>query len=152
VVVAVIWRLLESMHGHLGVLAAVALLHPAILLRRGLPLSRGGRWAVGLTGVVTALAFGLGVGIYEAYRELVKRSLFQADREVGLLFETKEHLAWAVVSLAVGGVAAAFLAGPRDRDLRRGAALAFALAALLCFVVVGLGTYVASVRSFPEPG
>ena len=42
-------RLLESVHGHLGVLTAVALVHPAILLRRGLPLSRGARWSVWLT-------------------------------------------------------------------------------------------------------
>lgn len=145
-----IWRVLESVHGHFGVLAAAALLHPAILLRRGLPLSRGARWSVGLTTLVTALAFGLGLGIYEAYRELVKRPLFAFDPEIGLLFETKEHLAWAVVTLALGGAGAAFAAGPRDRRLRQSAALAFALAAALCLVVVALGTYVASARSFPE--
>ncbi|MCB9603838.1 MAG: hypothetical protein H6721_16260 [Sandaracinus sp.] len=146
-----IWRVLESVHGHLGVLAAAALLHPAILLRRGLPLSRGGRWSVGLTAFVTAAAFGLGVGIYEAYRDQVKRPLFRFDREVGLLFETKEHLAWAVVCLALGGAAAAFLAGPRDRRTRQLAALAFALASVLCLIVVVLGTWVASTRGFPEP-
>ena len=47
-------RLLESLHGHFGILAAVALMHPAILLRRGRALSRGMRWSIGLTAAVTA--------------------------------------------------------------------------------------------------
>ncbi|MBX3251220.1 MAG: hypothetical protein KF901_28845 [Myxococcales bacterium] len=147
----ILWRVLESVHGLFGVLAVAALLHPAILLREGVPLSRGARWSVGLTGAVTAAAFGLGVGIYEAYREHVKRGLFQYDRAAGLLFETKEHLAWAVVVLALGGAAAGLLAPPRDRRLRQLAALSFAGAAALCVVVVALGVYVSSLRGFPEP-
>ena len=143
-------RIAESVHGHLGVLAAVALMHPAILMRRGLPLSRGARLSVILTTLVTIAAFAMGLSIYEDYRDLVKRELFMRAPDVGYLFETKEHLAWAVLSLALGaGVAA--LAAPRNKPrLRQAAAAAYAVAAVLCIVVVALGTYVASVASFPQ--
>ncbi|MAQ18372.1 MAG: hypothetical protein CMN30_26685 [Sandaracinus sp.] len=144
-------RLLESVHGHLGILAAVALLHPAWLLRRGRPLSRGMRWSVGLTAAITSAAFALGLSIYEPYRDQVKRRLFAHARDAGWLFETKEHLAFAVIALTLGATVAAFAAPRDDRRLRRWAAGAYAAAALLCFVVVALGTYVASLRTFAEP-
>ena len=140
--------LLESVHGHLGVLAAAALLHPALLLFDGRPLTRGIRWSIGLTSTVTMAAFALGLGIYGDYRELVRRPLFVEDRAAGLLFETKEHLAYAVVALTLGAAVCA-LAAPRDRkSLRRLSALLFAAAAACCLLVVALGTYVASVGSF----
>jgi hypothetical protein len=144
-----IWRVLESVHGHLGALAVVALLHPAILLRRGLPPSRGTRWAIGLTTAVTLAAFGLGVGIYEQYRATVKREVFAASRTVGFLFETKEHVAYAVAALALGAGVAALLAPPEAVAVRRAAAAAYAAGALLCLVVAALGTFVASVAGFP---
>lgn len=141
-------QLLEAIHGHLGVLAAAALLHPAILLWRGRPLSRGMGWAVGLSTTMTALAFGGGLVIYEAYRAEVKRRLFFESRMAGLLFETKEHLAYAVVALAVGGLVCALAAPRTDADLRRLAARLYAVAAVLGIVVVSLGTIVASFRTF----
>ena len=144
-------RLLESIHGHFGVLAAVALMHPAWLLRRGKPPTRGARWSMGLTVAITAIAFGLGLTIYEPYRTEVKRPLFAADRHAGWLFETKEHLAFAVMALTLGATLAAFAAprrGDTGRRLRQWAAAAYGVAALLCLTVVALGTYVASIRSF----
>ena len=143
-----IWRVLESVHGHFGVLAAIALLHPAILLRRGLPLSRGARWSIGLTTLVTALAFGLGVGIYEHYRETAKRAIFVESRTIGLLFETKEHLGFAVIALALGAGVAALIAPPSAVGVRRACAVTYAAAAILCAVVVALGTLVASTQGF----
>ncbi len=142
-------RILESIHGHLGVLAAVALIHPAILLRKGRPLSRGMRWSVGLTTLVVFLAFSMGIFIYEDYREVVKRPLLLGSFEVGMLFETKEHLAWGVLTLALGAGVAAFAAPREAKRLRQVAAVFYALAAILAFVVVALGTYVASVQGFP---
>jgi peptidoglycan/LPS O-acetylase OafA/YrhL len=147
--VAVIWRVLESVHGHLGALAVVALVHPAILLRRGLPLSRGARWAVALSTATTLAAFGLGVGIYEQYRATVKRDVFAASRTVGFLFETKEHVGYAVAALALGACVAALVAPPQAVAVRRAAAAAYAIGAVLCLVVAGLGTFVASVAGFP---
>src|SRR5690606_10198962 len=94
--------LLESIHGHLGVLATAALLHPALLLRTGRPLSRGARWSLGLTAALTSAAFGLGLTIYEPYRTLVRRRIFLEDPTAGWLFETKEHLAYAVIALTLG--------------------------------------------------
>lgn len=139
---------LESIHGHLGVLAAAALLHPAILLRKGKPLSFGKRLSVILSTSFTAAAFALGIAIYEDYRAHVKRDLFRASTEAGFLFETKEHLAYAVLAVAAGACACALLA-PRDASaLRKLAALLYAVATVLCAIVAGLGTYVASIRSF----
>lgn len=144
--------LAASLHGLIGGLALAAMIHPAILLRAGRPLSRGARWSLGLTAAVTALAFGLGVAIYEPYRELVKRPLFVADPAAGMLFETKEHLAFAVLALVLGAAATALLA-PRDRaDLRRLSAAMFAGATGLALLVVALGLYVSSVASFASVG
>lgn len=142
------WTLVESIHGHLGVLAAAALLHPAILLRDGRPLSRGIRWSLGLTSAVTAGAFGLGLTIYEPYRAQVKRPLFVESPDAGWLFETKEHLAYVVLALTVGATVCALAAPRRRRALRRLAALLFAAASAVCLAVVGLGTYLAAVRGF----
>lgn len=143
-------RILETIHGHFGVLAAVALLHPAILLRRGRALTRGLWWSVVLTTGLTVVAFATGLLIYEGYRTEVKRPLFLSAPTVGYLFETKEHVAWAVLTLALGaGVAA--LAAPRSaRRLRMAAAFVYAVAAVICFLTVGLGTYVAAVAGFPQ--
>ena len=141
-------RLLQSIHGHLGMLAAAALLHPAIVLRKGRPLGYRNRWSVSLATLFTVLAYSAGIAIYADYRGLVKRALFQANLHAGMLFETKEHLALAVVCLALGGLVAA-LAAPRSATgLRRTAALVYALAAALCLLTGGLGVYVTSVRGF----
>lgn len=137
-----------AIHGYLGVLAAAALLHPAILLRRGSPLSRGGRWSVGLTALVTTLGFSLGIFLYGSYRAEVKRPLFTESIRAGLLFETKEHIAVGVVALTLGAALAALYA-PRDaRTIRRVAALLFVFAALACIATASLGSYVTAVRSF----
>ncbi len=141
-------RILESIHGHFGILAAAALLHPAILLRRGRALSRGLSWAVLLTTLVTVVAFATGVFIYGDYRAHVKRPLFLEDPAAGLLFETKEHVAWAVVALALGGGTAALFAPRGARRVRQGAAVVYAVAALLCVLTVAIGTYVAAVGGF----
>ncbi|MGE0784218.1 MAG: hypothetical protein AB7S26_00920 [Sandaracinaceae bacterium] len=143
--------LAQRIHGHLGVLAAIALLHPAILLRNGAPLSRGARWSVGLTAGVTTLAFGAGVSIYESYRAIVKRPLFLADEAAGFLFETKEHLAYAVVALTLGAAVCAFAAPRKNASLRKLAAALFAAAALSCAVVVTIGIYVSAIRNFAHP-
>lgn len=142
-------RLLESLHGHLGVLTAAALLHPAILLRRGRPLSRGGRWSVALTTLLSLLAFVTGVFIYGDYRELVKRELFMQRPEVALLFETKEHLAWVVLSFALGAGVAALIAPRAALETRRAAGWLYVAAAILCIATASLGTWVAAVRGFP---
>ncbi len=141
-------RLLESIHGHLGILATAALVHPAILLRHGKPLTRRNRWALSLAAAFSIAAWSAGIFIYGDYRRLVKRGLFQASVRAGLFFETKEHLALGVVCLASGALVAALMA-PRDaKSLRRTAALVFGLAAALSALVAGLGTYVASVHGF----
>jgi hypothetical protein len=141
-------RLLESIHGHLGVLAAVALVHPAILLRKGKPLSRGRRLAVLLSTAVTALAFGFGLAIYEEYRDTVKRRLLFAEPDVAMLFETKEHLAYATLTLALSAGFAALVAPREGTQVRRAAAVVYAAATVAAVITVCLGVYVASVDTF----
>lgn len=141
-------RLWESIHGHLGVLAAIALVHPAILLRRGLPLSRGARLSVILSSGLVIGAYSFGIASYGAYRETVKRGLFAIDPRTGLLFETKEHLAYVTLAIAVAALGCALLAPSRAEGTRRLASRLYAAAAGLCIAVVGLGTWVAAVRGF----
>lgn len=141
-------RLLESVHGHVAILAVALLLHPVILLWRGQPLSRGARWAVGLAGAVLASAFGLGVSIYGPYRELVKRRLFDASESAGWLFETKEHLAYVALALGLGATLLAFVA-PRDAPHLRRAAARVYLAAFVAAAITGaLGTWTAANAGF----
>ncbi|MBX3270404.1 MAG: hypothetical protein KF729_09100 [Sandaracinaceae bacterium] len=140
--------LVTSVHGIVGVLALAAMIHPAIFLRDGRPLSRGLRLSLGLTALVTALAFGMGVAIYEDYRAIVKRPLFVRDPAAGLLFETKEHLAFAALALVLGAAACALLAPRARRDLRQLAAVGFAAATAITLTVAALGLYVSSIASF----
>ena len=141
-------RLFESMHGHLGVLAAVALLHPAILLWNGRPATRGVRWSIALTTLLTCAAYAAGIGIYADYRRLVKRALFRDDPTVGFLFETKEHLAFIALCLALGAVLPSLARGPEGEGQRRLAARLYAGAAIAVWTVGALGTLVHATRGF----
>ncbi len=134
------FSLLAHIHGHFGVLAAAALVHPALLLRTR-RRALGASWGAA---TLAAVAFGGGLFIYPDYRKTVRRALFAAHPALGWAFERKEHLAVAVVALAVAG---AFLqSGPEVSDgrLRVAAQRAFAAAALLAWVVVALGVAVAA--------
>jgi hypothetical protein len=141
-------RWIEAIHGHAGVLAVAALYHPAIILWRGAPLSRGSKWAISLSTSLCTVAFAIGTGIYEAYRAQIRPELAREHREIALLFETKEHLAFAALCLALGALACAWLAPRGDAALRKLAARLYLSAALLATIVAALGTHVASVRSF----
>jgi hypothetical protein len=145
-----ILRLLETIHGHLGILAAAALLHPAILLRTGSVPTRRGKLSVLLTSAMVVLAFASGLFIYPHYRQRVRAGLFHASVRAGFAFETKEHLAYAVIAATLGASIAVLVAPKQGRALRRAAATLYALAALLCIAVVALGSYVASVHGFPS--
>ena len=131
-------RLVEHIHGHAGWLCAVALLHPAIVLRR----SRGGWWAVVLSTSLVTLVAGVGVWLYPSYRTLLRRHLFQATPTIGWLFERKEHLAFGAVALAWVG-ALAYWAERRTLSHR-----AYVIAAGIAFVAAALGTVVSTYKTF----
>lgn len=141
-------RLALLVHGHAAALATAALFHPAFLLWKGLPLSRGGRWALGAAMSLTTFAFGLGIAIYPDYRLHVKNHLFIASPEAGMMFESKEHMAWVVLACALGAGAAALLAPPRAAPIRRIAARMFLGAAIACVLTWAMGTWVTHIRSF----
>ncbi len=140
--------LLEHLHGHLGVLAIALLFHPALLLWRGQPLSRGARWAVSFATLLVGVAFVMGIVIYPAYRDLLRHDLLLLDPDAALLFEIKEHLAWGSLSAALGAGVAALVAPRRADGIRRIAARTFLCSAVLATITGLLGTHIASIHTF----
>jgi hypothetical protein len=140
-------RLVERVHGHLGLLSVAVLAHPAIVLRRA---HRRAHLAVTLAVIFPALTAALGVWLYGPYRSELKQRVFIESRTMGNLFERKEHLAFGVVALAVAG-ACAYLASREkkgDPRLSRAAHLAFVLSFAMALATAILGTVVAANKSF----
>lgn len=147
-------RVLQHIHGHLGWLAAAALVHPAIALRvprarEDRPLRRA-HWAVGLPTLLVTIVFGLGAGLYPQYTKRIKQTIFLDSPAVGYLFERKEHLAFGALAFAWAGAVAYLMAqragGPRGVRLSRLAARVYAMAAAAAIVAAGLATWVAAFR------
>jgi hypothetical protein len=143
-------RTAEHLHGHLGWLAAIALVHPAVLLRGR---ERRAHLSVTLAATLATIAGGLGASLYPAYRERLRQPLFVQSPSVGYLFERKEHLALGAILLAwVGALSYAAAFGETDieaRDaLRKAAHWAFIASALFGVATALLGTIVASYRTF----
>lgn len=134
----------RTLHGHLGLLAAVALLHPAITLAPprtpGGKLRPGTRWSVALATALVTGTFAAGWALYPGYRQVDKPRLLQGAFPIARLFESKEHLAFYAVVLAWGGCALVF-AVPGARGAARAC---FGGAAALTLLVGILGSIVAS--------
>ena len=136
-------RGIEHVHGHLGWLAALALAHPAILLRR--PWRRALGVAAAATALVTVAAV-LGAVMYPSYRAAVKPAVLASAPALAELFERKEHLGVAAVVLAWTGLLLHAL-GYRNvvsrPELSRMAFVAYAGAAVLAAFAAGAGLVVA---------
>ncbi len=118
--------LLRSAHGLVGVLAAAALLHPA------LAPAASARSALSAS-VLAVATFAGGVGIYGDYRAGVKRVLLGEAFGLAQAFEVKEHLAFYVMVLAVSAAGLLHAGAP---DLARAC---YRGAAGLAWVAVGIG-------------
>ena len=142
-------RVQEHVHGHVGWLAALALVHPAILLRR---TKRKAHLSVVLATSVATLTGALGVAMYTDYRDKLRQHLFQQAPIMGYRFERKEHLAFGAIFLAWAGALAYFgatrLEGQPQENLRRAAHWSFVAAAVLCIATAVLGTMVAAFKTF----
>lgn len=142
-------RIAERIHGHLGWLAAIALVHPAILLRNR---KRKAHLSVGLAVGGVSAVFAGGCLIYGAYRDRLRQHLFQEAKPIGYLFERKEHLAFGALLLAWAGTLAYFAAARTDgatRDsLRQAAHWAFVVASMLALMTASLGIIVAATKTF----
>jgi hypothetical protein len=143
-------RIGEHVHGHIGWLAAIALVHPAVILRRR---ARRAHLSVALSVATATLAGAIGAALYPAYRERLRQPIFATAPTVGYLFERKEHLAFAAIVFAwtgavayVGAEAKGLDAKTRDA-LRKSAHWAFVAAAVGSVTVAILGTLVASYRA-----
>jgi len=135
-------RSLAHVHGHLGWLAALALAHPAVLLRR--PNRRAVGVALTATVLVTVVA-ALGATLYPGYRATIKPALFAAAPAVGELFERKEHLGVAALVLAWTGLVAHALAhrrGAVQPQLGRTAFVAYVGAAAVAITTACAGLIV----------
>ena len=142
-------RVAEHLHGHLGWLAAAALVHPAVILRKA---ERRAHLAVGLgVGIATTAAV-MGMALYPSYREQLKPTIFADATSVGLAFERKEHLAFGAIMMAWAGasayVASRLAAAGAAAPLRRASHACFVVAALFAVVTAVLGTCVAAYRTF----
>jgi cytochrome c biogenesis factor len=142
-------RVAEHLHGHLGWLAALALVHPAVLLRRA---ERRAHLAVALATGVATLAAVVGGALYPAYRELLKPSIFAEAPALGFAFERKEHLAFGAIAFAwAGALAYAGTLDPRVRarlPMRRASHACFVASAVFALATAALGTCVAVHRTF----
>jgi hypothetical protein len=143
-------RVVEHVHGHMGWLASLALVHPAILLRR---TKRRALFATAAATVLVTLTAVMGAAMYPEYRTAIKPALFAEAPSLGWAFERKEHLATAAVLLAWAGLFAHLAAHrPNGRNeaerLARLAHGAYVAAAFSALLAASLGIAVACQRSF----
>lgn len=143
-----LFSLLERVHGHLGWLALVLLLHPVVSVARTRVVTPFALRTARAGAALLLAPSALGWALYPTYRSRVKPALYAAEPRVALLFETKEHLAVMSVLLAVSGAAVLSAGGGTGAGRRTGAAL-LALAVGCGLGAGALGTVVATVA---QPG
>lgn len=138
-------ELLRSLHGHFGVLAAAALLHPVVFLKQGRPLSRGQRWSVSAAAALYAGTMAGGLALYPHFRTTERPAIMQQDFALQMWFERKEHLVYVGACL----VLSAFVMVTVSRDGRHHgrARWMFALAAAVTVFAAIVGTTVGSWRT-----
>lgn len=144
---ALVLRVATHVHGHIGWLAALALAHPAVLLRN--PRRRALSVCAAATLLATATG-ALGALLYPSYRVAIKPALFAASQVAALSFERKEHFGVAVVVLSWIGLVAhrAACSGSSEQELARVAFVSYTGAAILAAVTAALGTFVAVAHGF----
>ncbi|MCB9508397.1 MAG: hypothetical protein H6697_12140 [Myxococcales bacterium] len=141
--------LLQSVHGHLAVLAVALCYHPPVALRRARLPARGARWSAYLATGALTLAMVLGWSIYPEYRLQVRQGLYLSSRLLGKSFEVKEHLASFALALTWAGAAAThYAAKARSEPLTRLAARAYLAAALLATISAVLGIIITAAAGF----
>ena len=137
------FALLERLHGHLAVLGLAVLVHPLLTLRGRAGLSRRTLLSADLAALLLLLPYVSGWLLYPSYRARVKPGLLRQDLSLALRFETKEHLAFMTLALALGGVLALHAAGRSPEG--RAAAWWLLLLALGCgLCTAGLGLLVSA--------
>lgn len=133
-----LYAALMPVHGLLSALALAALAHPVVLLRRAEAAGRARTVALYATMLLAALD-GIGWALYPSYRQAVKPRLRLDVPTAAVVFETKEHLAWFALVLAVAGTVTLYA-----RQDPRAARVSLGLALGCGLVAAGIGVYVAA--------
>jgi hypothetical protein len=132
------YLLLKSLHGMLAILGVVGLAHPCLLLRPGHRPPPAHRRMIALSSLAVVGTLGLGSWIYPAYRLDVKPGRLDGAPLGASLFESKEHLAFFVGALVLGGAVMAWQGLAEGRRCLR-------LGLLLMVVTWGLGLGVGAI-------
>jgi hypothetical protein len=122
------YLLLKTLHGMLGALLVVALVHPYF--------RPPGRWQLRLILGIATLLGGIGIFLYPTYRIQVKPARLWNAPWAARLFETKEHLGFFVLVLVAGGCLLSLKQAPEGRLCLR---LAFLVALLTWTLGLVLG-------------
>ncbi len=134
---------LEHVHGHVGCLAAAAVTHPALVLRK----KDRADWAVASAVFFVLSAVAMGTYLYPIYRSRIKQRIFIETPAIGYLFERKEHLAYVATVLTIAGGVFYLLGRRGDARLRMLAQRSFAISALAAWLTFLFGIVVAATRS-----
>lgn len=137
-------ELMRSIHGHVGVLAAVSLIHPAVFLRANRPLSRGQRWSVGGAAALFGTALGMGLWLYPHFRVTERPAILAENFALQMWFERKEHLVYVAAGLVLAGTTMAL--GARDGRHNGRARLCFGVSALIVTFAAVVGSAVGAWR------
>jgi hypothetical protein len=135
---------------------AALVLFAALLAARRLTRTNLSVWAAAAVTLLLSLSGALGAMLHLPYRLQLRQRIFLHSRELGWLFERKQHLAFGALLLAWSGLCA-LLAGrlalaskhsaaqARGRELYRAAAVAYIASALFA-AVASVASAVVSAR------
>ena len=107
-------------------------------------------WAAALATFLVSLSGALGALLHLPYRLQLRQRIFLHSRELGWLFERKQHLAFGAVLLACGGLVALLasrLAAASNEAAAQDRARELHRAALAAYIASALFAAVASVAS-----
>jgi hypothetical protein len=139
-------RRLSLFHGIVAWLDALLLLTVAVLSLRSKALQN--QWFPRLAFASTVgavLAFASGLLLEQNYRIHVKQRLFLASKNLGWLFERKQHFSLGVCAFALIGMCALFLVR-KDERFFRSLRIAYGLSALLALTSCVISTIVAMMK------
>lgn len=141
-----VFRRLSLFHGIVAWLDALLLLTVAVMSLRSLPLKNQWFPRLAISSTVGAIfAFASGLLLEQHYRIHVKQRLFLASKNLGWLFERKQHFSLGVCAFALIGLCTLFLVRKDERFLRS-LRIAYGLSTMLALTSCVISTIVAVMK------